>query len=330
MYPARERKVTERKKGNNMTDSKQQQTIFDPTFLHKILDTVIQPLSHSSHKGQSGRVGVIGGSRDFTGAPYFAAISALKVGSDLAYVFCSQDSALAIKSYSPEVIVLPVLSHEDNGLSEITSFLPKLHSLVIGPGLGREESVEEMIVKLIPRVRERNIPVIIDADALNIVINRPRIVRGMKKMVLTPNKAEFARLLKAMETDPVQSEDGDLQDVVRSCAKSLDGPTLFVKGRKDFITDGNGIVCCEEENSPRRCGGQGDILAGSIASFSIWTNESNNSNKTVPTNILASFAASMLTRRCNKLAFSSLGRSMMASDMIQCISTSFRQLFPID
>ena len=333
-----------------MTDSEQQQTVLDPTSLRKLLDTVVRPLSHSSHKGQSGRIGVIGGSRDFTGAPYFAAISALKVGSDLAYVFCSQDSALAIKSYSPELIVLPVLSHEDNGLSEITTFLPKLHSLVIGPGLGRDESVEAMIVKLIPRVRERNIPVVIDADALNIVINHPTIVQGVKKMVLTPNKAEFARLLKAMGTDPVHSkedpvhskedpvqserdpvqlEDGDLQDV-RNCAKSLDGPALFVKGRRDVITDGNVIVCCEEENSARRCGGQGDILAGSIASFSCWTNESANLNQTVPSNILACFAASMLTRRCNKLAFTTLGRSMMASDMIKLISTSFRQLFPID
>lgn len=315
-----------KEEGGNMTDSKQQ-TILDPTSLHKLLDSVIPPLSLSSHKGQAGRIGVIGGSRDFTGAPFFAAISALRLGSDLAYIFCSQDSALAIKSYSPELIVLPVLSHEDNGLSEITSFLPKLHSLVIGPGLGREESVEAMIVKLIPRIRERNIPVIVDADALNIVINCPAIVQGAKKMVLTPNKAEFARLLKAMDTDPVQSEDGDLQDVVRSCAKSLDGPTLFVKGRRDVITDGNAIVCCEEENSARRCGGQGDILAGSIASFSIWTNES---TSTVSSNILACFAASMLTRRCNKLAFTTLGRSMLASDMINLISTSFRQLFPID
>ena len=312
-----------------MTDS-EQRTSLDPTSLHRLLDTVIRPLSHSSHKGQSGRIGVIGGSRDFTGAPYFAAISALKVGSDLAYVFCSQDSALAIKSYSPELIVLPVLSHEDSGLSEITTFLPKLHSLVIGPGLGRDESVEAMIVKLIPRIRERNIPVVMDADALNIVINRPAIVQGVKNMVLTPNKAEFARLLKAMDTDPVRSEDGDLQDVVRSCARSLDGPALFVKGRRDVITDGNVTVCCEEENSARRCGGQGDILAGSIASFSCWTNQPTNLNQTVPSYILASFAASMLTRRCNKLAFTTLGRSMMASDMIKLISTSFRQLFPID
>lgn len=324
----RERKdPCKRENPSNMTDSKQQQTILDPTSLHKLLDTVILPLSHSSHKGQAGRIGVIGGSRDFTGAPYFAAISALKLGSDLAYVFCSQDSALAIKSYSPELIVLPVLSHEDNGLSEITTFLPKLHSLVIGPGLGRDGSVEAMILKLIPRIRERNIPVVMDADALNIVVNRPTIVQGVKKMVLTPNKAEFARLLKAMDTDPVQAEDSDLEDVVRSCAKFLDGPTLFVKGRRDVITDGKVIVCCEEENSARRCGGQGDILAGSIAAFSIWTNESTLS---VPCHILACFAASILTRRCNKLAFSSLGRSMMAGDMISLIGTSFRQLFPVD
>lgn len=314
-----------------MTEPKQRQTIqLDPSTLHKLLDTVIPPLSHSSHKGQSGRVGVIGGSRDFTGAPYFAAISALKVGADLAYVFCSKDAAPAIKSYSPELIVLPVLDQHDSGLSEITGFLPKLYSLVIGPGLGRDESVAAMVAKLIPVVKERNIPVIIDADALNVVINSPSIVMGFQNLVLTPNKAEFARLLKALDSDPVQFEDGDLRDVVQSCAKSLDGPTLFVKGRTDLITNGKVTVCCNEDNSARRCGGQGDVLAGSIAAFSCWTIDSTHSNSSVPSPVLAAFAAAMLTRRCNKLAFASLGRGMLASDMIKCINTSFKQLFPID
>ena len=87
------------------------------------MDTMIQlvvpPLSSLEHKGSMGRIGVIGGSQDYCGAPYYSAISALKLGADLAWVYCSKDSAVPIKSYSPELIVTPfydedVVFHLDN------------------------------------------------------------------------------------------------------------------------------------------------------------------------------------------------------------------------
>ncbi len=86
----------------------------------------IQP-SQPSHKGDHGKIGsksvspeafisfflpsavVLGGSFDYTGAPYFAAISALKAGADLAYVFCEKDAAIPIKSYSPELMVSGII-----------------------------------------------------------------------------------------------------------------------------------------------------------------------------------------------------------------------------
>lgn len=51
---------------------------------------LVPPLTSDKHKGQAGRIGVFGGSLEYTGAPYFAAISALKVGADLVHVFCSR------------------------------------------------------------------------------------------------------------------------------------------------------------------------------------------------------------------------------------------------
>ena len=74
------------------------------------LEHSILPLSFDSHKGSSGRVGVLGGSAQYTGAPYYAAMATLKAGADLAYVFCAQEAALPIKSYSPELMVAPVYS----------------------------------------------------------------------------------------------------------------------------------------------------------------------------------------------------------------------------
>ena len=66
-------------------------------------------LTNELHKGQSGRIGVIGGSKEYTGAPYFASISSMRSGADLAYVLTTRDASPVIKSYSPELIVLPIL-----------------------------------------------------------------------------------------------------------------------------------------------------------------------------------------------------------------------------
>ena len=57
------------------------------------------------HTPQLGRVGVFGGSKDYTGAPFYASISSLRMGADLAYVFTAQEAAPAIKTYSPELMV---------------------------------------------------------------------------------------------------------------------------------------------------------------------------------------------------------------------------------
>lgn len=69
-------------------------------------------LTHDLRKGSCGKIGVVGGSLEYTGAPYFAAITALRMGADLSHVFCTSAAAVPIKSYSPEIIVHPLLSND--------------------------------------------------------------------------------------------------------------------------------------------------------------------------------------------------------------------------
>ncbi len=73
--------------------------------LEKAIGGIIPPLSYALNKGAQGRVAVIGGSPDYTGAPYYAAMAALKVGADLATVYCAEEAAVPIKCYSPELMV---------------------------------------------------------------------------------------------------------------------------------------------------------------------------------------------------------------------------------
>lgn len=77
-------------------------------FRH-LMRQLLPNYSRTHYKGQNGKVSVIGGSKTYTGAPYFAAMAALRTGSDLAFIYCHDEAAIPIKSYSPELIVTSIL-----------------------------------------------------------------------------------------------------------------------------------------------------------------------------------------------------------------------------
>lgn len=95
-----------------------------------LIKLMMPKLDSSKHKGQDGRIGIVGGSLEYTGAPYFTATTAMRVGADLAHVFCHSAAATVIKSYSPELIVHPVLD-AGNAVDLIEPWLERLHVMVI-------------------------------------------------------------------------------------------------------------------------------------------------------------------------------------------------------
>ena len=136
----------------------------------KAVQKLVPPLTFDSRKGQNGRIGVLGGSYEYTGAPYYAASAALQAGADLAYVFCADGAAPAIKSYSPELIVLPcyktAMLHDREAVAkamqEVRPWLGRLDCCVIGPGLGRDAGVLEGVAALLACEEVRC--AIVDAD----------------------------------------------------------------------------------------------------------------------------------------------------------------------
>lgn len=302
----------------------------DATALTGLVKSIIPSLSHEKHKGQAGRIGIVGGSIDYTGAPYYAAISALRVGCDLSHVFCASDAAVVIKSYSPELIVHPILD-QSNCIEEMGQWLPRLHSLVIGPGLGRSPGTAEVVKNIIGKARERKIPIVIDADGLHFVTQNPGIVQGYSKAVLTPNIMEFSRLYEAVLGQKMK--EGDEVQRVAEVSRFLGNVTITCKGKHDIITDGNNVVLCTEQGSPRRCGGQGDLLSGSLGVFTFWADDAFSTGheheglRDLGPTVTAAYAACVLTRKCNRLAFSTHKRSMLTTDMVSHIQDAFEYLY---
>ncbi|XP_042636625.1 ATP-dependent (S)-NAD(P)H-hydrate dehydratase [Orycteropus afer afer] len=291
----------------------------------QLVRNIIPPLTTKKHKGEDGRIGIVGGCQEYTGAPYFAAISALKVGADLSHVFCTREAAPVIKSYSPELIVHPVLD-SPSAVRDVEAWLPRLHTLVVGPGLGRDDTLLENVKGILEKSKAKGIPVVIDADGLWLIAQQPSLIQGYRKAILTPNYMEFSRLYEAVLRDPVDSNDH--HGAVLRLSQALGNLTVIQKGERDVISDGEQVLVCSQEGSNRRCGGQGDLLSGSLGVLVHWALLAG-SEKTNGLNpfLVAAFGACSLTRQCNSQAFQKYGRSMTTTDMIAEVGTAFKKLF---
>lgn len=293
---------------------------------------IVPPLLPKFHKGQLGRVLVVGGSEDYTGAPYFAAHASALVGADMSHILCTGSAATVIKSYSPNLMVHPYL-HDENDKSALSSkiapLLERMHVVLIGPGLGRDDDVLNQVSQIIGLCAERNLPLVVDADGLFLIQKQPSLISNYHKhrSILTPNVVEFGRLLKSTGIE----NSGDTVTAAKTLAQKL-GCSLLVKGEHDVITDGEKVISGSEQGSNRRVSGQGDTLSGSLSTFVAWT-EAYKSKlwdaEPVDENLLllAGLGASTVTRRASKLAYEKHGRAMVTTDVNGLVGESFGQLF---
>lgn len=302
----------------------------------RLVCAIIPPLYSERHKGQAGRIGILGGSADYTGAPYFAGMAALRTGADLAYVLCPSCAAPAIKSYSPELMVMPLpdTGGPDAAAEHACEILPRMHALVVGPGLGRAESARTLLKAVIEKARALSLPLVVDADGLHFVAQDPELVRGYQRALLTPNAAELERLCNAVLG--VRTSLPDRAEAARQLARGLGHVTVLAKGAEDYVTDGRVSLRCREQGSPRRCGGQGDILSGAAATMMHWSHAADvpagdgGAAGHVAPAPLAALGAAMLVRRCSRLAFQKMARSTLSTDVLAEVRTAFSALFPVD
>lgn len=304
--------------------------LYNAQTFSSIFQPCIPLLDETLHKGSAGRVGIIGGSRFYCGAPYYAAMSSLRLGGDLAYVICSKSAASPIKSYSPELIVCPVLDSHD-AMIEINQLLPKMHSLVIGPGLGKESEIYKVITRTVELAKEQKMPIVFDADAIILISRMPELIRGYKRAILTPNAKEFDYLAGKMGLGALNSTQEPLvRDAVKALSSKLEGVVIVRKGIFDCISDGGNTAVCNIAGGPRRCGGQGDVLAGTLGLFSHWTTmafaRQKSSNPLLSPIMLAAYAACMTTRTAAGITYKQFGRSMLTTEILGQLGNVYKAL----
>ncbi|PHH50903.1 ATP-dependent (S)-NAD(P)H-hydrate dehydratase [Ceratocystis fimbriata CBS 114723] len=262
----------------------------------------------------------------------------------MSHVICTPAAAAVIKTYSPNLMVHPLM-HESpadgpatstplsSATAPIIDLLPRLHVLVLGPGLGRDVLMQATVREVIQAARNYRIPLVIDADALLAVEANPELVQGYPLAVLTPNVREFSRLCVELG---VKGPDGK-EPGARDLAKALDGPVVVQKGREDLVcvrtAEG---VRVDIRGAPKRSGGQGDTLTGAIATMlawrrgyieGLWGDSSGKNAEDSETMLAAAVAGCAITRESSRRAFAKTGRSMQASDLTDEVHRAFMHVF---
>ncbi|KAG0659279.1 hypothetical protein C6P45_001881 [Maudiozyma exigua] len=317
----------------------------------------IPPLLSDFYKGQAGgRVCIIGGCEDYTGAPYFSANATALMGCDLTHVICEKSAATVIKSYTPNLMVHPYLRDkgEKSEMNKIKNLLQRIHAIVIGPGLGRDESMLQSIKEIIEFIlidKKGQVPIVIDADGLFLISQDKNVREILKKfptgrIVLTPNVVEFKRISDAIAKD-LKFDTNTLKNneqMGHFISNELNC-ILVQKGKQDQIySPGNDyILINKQQGSNKRVGGQGDTLTGTIGcmlSYSSLMNDyhvvpsetmekldDNKQNLTwIDLALLSCYVGTTITRECSRLAFKDKGRAMQTTDLNDRVGIAYHEI----
>ncbi|WP_457557827.1 NAD(P)H-hydrate dehydratase [Candidatus Harpocratesius sp.] len=244
----------------------------------------IKSKPNNAHKGQYGRLLIIGGSKSYSGAPTFAALAGIEMGLDLVKIFVPKSIDNVVRGFNANFIVL---SGEDeiftlNDLQVAKELCKWANAVVLGPGFGDDPNTIQFSKEIIRWLDSQNIPFVIDADAITslaILIHDENFCFSNKNVVITPHKGELQRLLKIPKHE-IHSEFIHFVDQIAPLLHRFGGIILF-KGRYDIIIDAyyenttknlinldyNHFRLNTRGTPAMTVGGTGDVLAGIVGSF---------------------------------------------------------------
>jgi NAD(P)H-hydrate epimerase len=222
---------------------------------------VTQPRSPYTRKGDFGRLLIIGGSRQYFGAPILAGIGALRSGVDLVYLAAPSHVLSAASSYSPDFIPVPLkedfLTSED--LPIIEEALENVEAVLIGPGLNHHHETLDTIGEIHSVATRLKKPMVMDADALRVI---SRVMNIGSNTIITPHAGEFKRIAGY----DVSKSLGQRAQQAKNLAKTLKCIVLL-KGPVDIASTPTESRLNWTGHPVMSVGGTGDMLAGLVAGF---------------------------------------------------------------
>ena len=271
---------------------------------------VVKPRDLYSHKGDYGRLLIVGGSDVYSGAPALAGLASLRTGVGLVFIAVPKGIASVVRSYSPDLIVHQlrdsIVTSKD--LPAISSLLAQSDALVLGPGIGRDAETMAVIPRIVQKASALRKPILIDADAIRAVASGEAY--GHQNVVLTPHMGEF-KALSGVET-PVGWKKRVPICVNFSKSRSC---VLLLKGHETVVTDGNRVKVNRTGNPGMAKGGMGDVLSGIIGAFLAQHADP----------FHAAVAGAYLHGRAGDLLLKEKGFHMISSDLVEILPAVLKQ-----
>lgn len=209
-----------------------------------------------SNKGSYGKLLVAAGSEGMAGAALLCAAAGYRTGCGLVYVLTAEENRVVVQSRLPEAVYIPRDSQVREKLAG-----GGFSAAVIGPGLSQSGAAREL---LLAALDELEIPLVLDADALNLIAEDETLSQAVKTyahgVIMTPHRAELARLLKCsikqLKADPIGS--------ARLLAERFGCICVAKDARTVVCGQGQRAFICTAGNDGMATGGSGDVLAGII------------------------------------------------------------------
>lgn len=218
-----------------------------------------------SHKGTFGHVLNIAGSGFYSGAAYFSSISALRVGCGLVTLASAASVLHTVGSLCPDIILMQLEETKEKTISPkavkaLEKVLGNYQAISVGCGLFTDKNTIKFFEKIIAALSKLQVPVIIDADGLNILSGLKEIILP-ENTILTPHPKELAKLLGAEVEDVLSNPDF----WAKKCCEKYNCTTVL-KVHKTIVADKSGNFYVNNTgNSALSHGGSGDVLTGMIS-----------------------------------------------------------------
>ena len=214
---------------------------------------ILRPRKPFSHKGTYGHALIIAGSKETMGAALLCADACMHSGAGLTSACIPESGLTALNTRSPEIMALVRNGNIPNSMFE------KYSAIAIGPGMGTDEEAVNIFRKVLDR---KQVPIVLDADALNILSKMPELFKQLPAMsILTPHMKEFDRMF---------GDHSSWWERVETARKKALGFNIIIilKNRYSFIVLPDGNVLINPTGNPAMAvGGMGDVLTGMIAGF---------------------------------------------------------------
>ena len=235
----------------------------DNVYVDEYFKKIFPKRKKNTHKGDYGKIAILGGSSGMSGSVYLSSMAALRTGAGLVYNIVPQSISTILQIKTNEQIILSLnsfnfINNEENQ-RKIKKYLKDKDVLAIGPGMGQEESLNSLINSIFINFSGK---ILIDADGLNAVSKDINILKNHKNLVLTPHLMEFSRLTR-LSIDQINS---DRIGLAKNFARE-NGLILVLKSEETIVTDGNRVYINKIGNPGMATAGSGDVLSGVISAL---------------------------------------------------------------